>query len=282
MIDREVKLIIRYVGGEAESNKLDLYNASTSMLGLAKALNITTQALITKGKDIRSKGAKIPDVKLFLHPPKKGSFIETVSVIFEQPAVQAIGGSILTGVFWDMLEYTWKIATGKDTSPKTPTVKKMEKENELLSDEISTVLEYPFREVHRAINSSDMEIEIRRPRTGKIVTLNQATKSYVFSTSSGGTRDDILGNVTKYNIITGYGRFYSDEHERTIPFNIDKNEISVVQEELLKWSLYRASDNGDGKIYLEAEIINDKNDNVKRYIVKGASESNDKNNSQVV
>ncbi|MEP0265398.1 hypothetical protein [Dokdonia sp.] len=281
MNEKEARINIRYIGGEADGHRLDLYNASTSLLGISKALAITTQAVITRGNDIRVKGANIPDVKFYLHPPKKGSFIEVVSVVFGDPAVQALGTSVVISAFWDMLEYSWKIATGKDAIPKTRTVQRIVKGNELITDELKAVLETPLQQIHRPIDNSDLKIQIIRPRSGKILVLDNDTKNYVYSKNDGGLREDILGNVTKYNIITGYGRFYMDDEKKTLPFNIDKNEISVEQEELLKWSLYKASVyGGEGKIFLKAQVINDNIGNIKRFIVKGTY-TDDKDNSQV-
>jgi len=281
MQEKEVRINIRYIGGEADEHKLDLYNASTSLLGISKALAISTQAVISQGNDIRIKAAKIPDVQFFLHPPKKGSFVEVISIIFEDTAVQALGTSVVVAAFWDMLEYSWKIATGQDAQPKTKTVQRIIKENELITDELKAVLEAPLQQIHRPIDDSELKIQIIRPRTGKVLVLDQSTKNYVYSKNDGGVKKDVLGNVTKYNIITGFGRFYSDELEKTVPFNIDKNQISVEQEDLLKWSLYKASvRGGEGKILLEVQVINDNTRSVKRYIVKGTRQD-DKNNTQV-
>lgn len=281
MIEKQARINIRYIGGEADNHRLDLYDASTSLLGISKALAITTQAVITRGKDIRVKGANIPDVKFYLHPPKKGSFIEVISVAFQDPAVQALGTSVIVTAFWDMLEYSWKIATGKDAIPKTNTVKRIIKENELIKDELKVVLEAPLQQIHRPIDNSGSKIQIIKPRGGKVLVLDKDTKNYVYSKNDGGLRDDILGNVTKYNIITGYGRFYMDDEKKTFPFNIDKNEIRVEQEEILKWSLYKASvHGGEGKIFLKAQIINDNIGNIKRFFVKGAR-TDDKDNAQV-
>jgi hypothetical protein len=280
MNEKEIRINIRYIGGEADEHKLDLYNASTSLLGISKALAISTQAVISEGADIRMKGAKIPDVQFFLHPPKKGSFVEVISILFENTAVQALGTSVVVASFWDMLEYSWKIATGQDATPKTNTVKRIIKNNELIVDELKAVLETPLQQIHRPVDK-DLRIQIIRPRKGKIIDLNLSTKGYVYSTNDGGIKENILGNVTKYNIITGYGRFYSDEHEKTIPFNIDKNEISVEQENLLKWSLFKASvRGGEGKILLKVQVINNNTGNVKRFFVKGAH-SDDDNHKKV-
>ncbi|WP_439184763.1 hypothetical protein [Carboxylicivirga taeanensis] len=285
MIEKELTFDIRYTGGDAEQNKLSLYDASTSILGLAKALNITAHTLVTKG-DVRVKGASVPDVKTFLHPPKKGSFIETVSVVFGDPAVVAIGGSVIASAFYAMLEYSWKIATGQDVQPTNPTVKKIIEKNDLIDLALCDVLEKPLQQMHRPITrDSDMKIQVRRPRVGKVIQFDFNTKEFVSSINEVGRRSGIKGNVTKYNIITGYGRIYVDELNRTIPFNIDRKELTLLQESIIKWSLYQSSANDYevSKILITARVINDKQNQVKRYTIVKASkfESNEANEEVV-
>lgn len=283
-MEKEIKFDIRYIGGDANDNKLSLYDASTSILGFAKAIAISAHTLVTKG-DVRVKGANIPNVKTYLHPPKKGSFVETVSIVFQDPAIQAIGISVIGSAFWAMLEYSWKIATGQDAETNNHTVKKILKENELLDVELSDVLENPIQQIHRPIlPGGEMKIQINRPRVGKVIEFDFLTKEYVCSTKDAGIRDDISGNVTKYNIITGYGRLYVDELEKTIPFNIDKSSMSVIDEGIIKGSLFKASneDYNAGKIIVTARVINDKQDQVRRYTILGAKNIEDEDNEEVI
>ena len=273
MSDKEIKFDIRYTGGSASNNKLDLYDASNSILGFSRALAITSHALITGG-DLRVRGSSVPNVKTYLHPPKKGSFIETVSIVFQEPAVIALGTSVVVSAFWAMLEYSWKIATGQEHTPTNHTVNKIIRDNDLLDVELINFLETPLQQIHRPILAhNDMKIQINRPRKGKIIEFDFLTKEYVHSSVNAGIQEDIKGNVTKYNILTGYGRVFVDELEKTIPFNIDKSKLSVNEEEIIKWSLYKASNlnYSAGKILFSAEIIKDKQDKIKRYTIVQAN-----------
>jgi hypothetical protein len=117
-----------------------------------------------------------------------------------------------------------------------------------------------------------MKIQINRPRVGKVIELNYDTKEYVSSLIEKGITDNILVNVTKYNINTGYGRLYVDDLKMTIPFNIDKSKLSILEEDILKWSLFKSSkiNYNAGKVLISANIINSKQNKVKRYIIVGA------------
>ncbi len=272
MREKEIKFDIRYVGGDANENKLNLYDASTSILGFSRAIAIISNTLATKG-EVRFKGSNIPNVDMYLHPSKKGSLIETVSVVFKEPAIQAIGVGGLVSAFWAMLEYSWKIATDQNTTIDNKIVKKIIAENETIDIQLIDALESPFQQVHRPISKgSDMKIQINRPRVGKVVELNYDTKEYVSSVIEKGITDNILVNITKYNINTGYGRLYVDDLKMTIPFNIDKSKLSILEEDILKWSLFKSSkiNYNAGKVLISANIINSKQNKVKRYIIVGA------------
>lgn len=285
MQEKEIRFDIRYVGGDARTNKLDLYDASISMLGFAKALSISTHALVTKG-DIRVTGSSVPNVKIYLHPAKKGSFIETVSIIFEDPAVNAIGISLISSAFWAMLEYSMKIASGQNNTPTNKVVKNIINEKDAFDVELSHSLENPLQQIHRPIKkSNDVKIQIKRPKKGQIIEFDFNTKRYVSAKKDLGVQKGIICNITKYNILTGFGRLYVDDLDKTIPFRINKNELRASEENILTWSLFEASNKSfaDGKISIEANVIVDNQKNVRQYVIVGSKMiKNDDNNSEVI
>ncbi|WMN06613.1 hypothetical protein QYS48_33070 [Marivirga arenosa] len=272
----EVKLNIRYTGGDADNHKLNLYDAGASIHGLAKALAISTNALLKNG-EIRSRTSSIPHTKFYLHPPRKGSFIELVSVFFDDPAVQLIGSSVIGAAFWDMLRFSWYGTSGKDPQPIERIPKKIIKENELFPSEMADALEKPLAQFQRPIlNSSEMKIEVKRPRMGTIMTFDKDTLDHVSTIVDSGEKENIKGNVTKYNIITGYGKFYDDELKKTIPFNNSK-DLSYKESNNLTWSMHNAGESWTGKILIDAKVTNDNTGNVRRYEITGVRKANETN-----
>ncbi len=264
----EVKFTIRYTGGTADQSVLDLYDAATSMHGLAKALAITTHALATEG-EIRSKGNSIPNVKFNLHPPKQGSFIELITIVFEDPVVRVLGASVVTAAFWDMVEFTWRQATGRARQPKERIPRKIVADNELFPQEISRVT--PLQQLHRPIlHDRNITIEIKRPRVGTVLNFTSETLDYVMSQNDPELIEGVNGNVTKYNILSGFGRFYDDTAQRTIAFHISQH-LTTQQKEILTWSLHHSTaDNQNGKIVIDTQVIKDRVGNIKRYIIENA------------
>lgn len=267
----ELKFIIRYTGGSADNNYLDLYDAASSMHGLAKALSITSHALLNDGY-VKSKGDSTKNVSFLLHPPKQGSFIELVTIVFEDPAFAAIGSTVLVSAFWDFIEYTWKEATGRQGKMTDFKTKKILEKNEFLSQEMTKSLEIPLQQLHRPILSdSNIEIEIKRPKKGVVLKFNKTTLDYVMFQDDPLFKENVKGNVTKYNILSGIGRFYDDELKKTVSFHSD--DLDDEQNKILSQSLHNSNgNNSGGKILIDIDIIKSNSGYIKRYLIKDARE----------
>lgn len=268
----KLKLFIKYSGGIANENILSLHELSQSLNGLSRALSITNNILIENGRITKRNSWKKRDtpVRYYVSPSKTGSFIEIISIVFEEPAVRMIGSSVIGAVFWDMLKFTWKSAVGINSSVETPYSKNIIDRNPELPEEVSKVLESPLADLHRPIQSNhDMKIEVVRPRVGTLLKYDKGTFDYVNATSASISTPGIVGNITKYNNLTGYGRFYSDELGRTVPFNLAKG-LGYQDIKLLSQSLHESNqDVLAGKVRIVAKITKTNNGNIKRYKIEG-------------
>lgn len=265
---KELNFKISYSGASADEGLLDIYDASVSTHGLARALSVTTHAFINDGQ-IRKRAERVAGAKVYLHPPKNGSFEELVTIIFNDPVVQVVGASVITTAFWDFLKWTWSEALGHHHEPETPFVRRLSERVEPLIGEIGVALESPMASLHRPIqNAANMEISISRPRVGEMMRLDHKTMAYVSIREEGEQEEGIIGNVTKYNILSGYGRIYIDQLERTIPFDLD-TEVSAVEKEFLTKSSHDRNRGLDGKISLKASRILTGRGELKRFKVYG-------------
>lgn len=265
---KELNFKISYSGASADQGLLDIYDASVSTHGLARALSVTTHAFINEGQ-IRKRAERVVGAKVFLHPPKNGSFEELVTIVFTDPVVQFIGSSVITAAFWDFLKWTWSEALGGSHEPETPFVKRLEDRVEPLIGEIGVALESPMASLHRPIqNAVNMEISISRPRVGEMLRLDHTTMAYVNIREEGEAEEGIVGNVTKYNILSGYGRVYVDDLDRTVPFDLD-SEVSPGEKEFLTKSSHDRNRGLDGKISLNAARVLTGRGELKRFKVYG-------------
>jgi len=134
--------------------------------------------------------------------------------------------------------------------------------------ELSDVLEQPVRDMHRPIQEdTEIAMDLIRPRVGRIVTFDSATLDYISQVAV--DEDDILisGNVTRYNILSGYGRIYDDRLEQTVPFEVIRT-MSRAKRVLLTQSLNEAQRMNGGKLLLTVSVTRDGTGDVVKYFVK--------------
>lgn len=145
--------------------------------------------------------------------------------------------------------------------------KKILKENADLEEGLTVALEKPLEQLHRPLaNNENMEISVTRNQTTDSINFNHETLAYVETTTESRLSHNILGNVTRYNILSGNGRFYDDNLERTISFGVD-NEVSPNEKQILTWSMDQRNKGNDGKILIDANRIVNKRGETKRYII---------------
>ena len=256
---------ISYQHGDADSHRLDMYDAAVSLQGFAKALSITTHALLNDG-EIRHKGNKVDGATIFINPSKKGSFEELITIIINSPEA-TIGVSVVSSAFWDLIKWTWSKTLEQAYEPQTPFVKKMQERIEPFIGEMEEALEIPLEQAHRPIKQcSEMTISLVRPRVGDIVTLDSETLKSVSIKTEDNLLQGIVGNVTKYNILSGSGRFYDDELEHTVSFKISDN-LSKEKREFLTWSMHHAQSSNGGKVELDVKRVTSAKGVLKRYII---------------
>lgn len=265
-MSQELKFVIKYEGGSADHHKVDLYDVAKSMRGLARALAISTHALTSNG-EIRHRVESIPDVEFYLHPGQKGSLVEIVSVVFSDPIAQSIGTSVLGAAFWDMINFSWRHATGTEPEAAEARNRRIVREKEEFANEIADALEIPMQELHAPINGDRrITIQIKKPRGEVIMELNTDTYNYVSTVNEGEIRLNLRGNVTKYNIVSGYGRFFDENEGKTIPFHLSR-EMTTAKKGLLTASLHNAGQRAEGTILIDAKVILTRTNQVKRYII---------------
>lgn len=256
---------ISYQNGDADFHRLDMYDAALSLQGFAKALAITTHALLNNG-EIRKTGNRVEGAKIYINPSKKGSFEELVTIAVNNPEA-TIGVSVLSSAFWDLVKWTWSKTLELPYTPQTPHVKKLNKKIEPFIGEMEEALEIPLEQAHRPIKQcDDMVISLTRPRTGEVIKMDFETLKSVSLQTESKLISGITGNVTKYNIISGIGRFYDDFIEHTISFKI-KDNLPLNQREMLTWSMHHAQNGNGGKVELKIQRVMSAKGVVKRYFI---------------
>lgn len=265
---KTINFKISYHNGDAKDGRLDMYDATVSLQGFAKALSITTHALLNNG-EIKKHGNKIAGAKLYINPSRKGSFEELITLAIENQAALAVGTSIVGAVFYDLIKWTWSKTLDLNYNPETAQVRKLEDRIEPFIGEMEEALEIPLEQAHRPIKQcDDMTIVIKRPRSpDHVIRMDKETLKSVSIQTEPNVITNITGNVTRYNILSGIGRFYDDELQRTMSFKMPENGGSS-QRRRITWSLHNAQDEGEGKIRLEVKRVVSAKGIIRRYLVQ--------------
>lgn len=262
-----IRCRVSYHNGDAEQGRLELYEAGRSIQGLARALSITTHALLHDG-EVRAHGDRADGATIYVQPSQRGSFVEQVAVVIADPFVQAIGSSVIGAAFYDILRTGWSHATGHSAEPQTPTLQRMAERRQEILEELAAGLERPLEELHRPIKRQPViEIKVTKPRGEALIRLDDETRQYVSTRTQGDDVNNLKGNVTRYNILSGFGRFYNDGDGVTVPFNLAE-DLPAREVQLISWSLDQANRGSSGKVLFDVVPVVNARGIVRRYLVK--------------
>lgn len=222
--------------------------------------------------EIRRKGHRLEGGELYINPSRKGSFEQIVTFVITNK--EAIGASIAAAAFYDLIKWTWSKTLDLAYEPETPHVKKLAERIEPFLGEMEEALEIPLEQAHRPIKKNpEMVIALKRQRVGEVIRLDAETLQNVSLQTESQVTENIKGNVTRYNILSGYGRFYDDSLGKTVSFKVE-DDVSSTQKQLLTWSLHFAQETeGAGKILIDAKRILTAKGIVKRYIVSNIQQA---------
>ncbi len=217
---KHTQIIIQYEGQSSDAGRLDLFDAVESLHGFTRVLNRISHAF-ANNDDARSKVPKPANVNTYITGAKKGCFETLLEVEFSDKVSEEIGSSVVVNNFWDYFTYIFSLGIGVNYDPTSSFLRNKIDHDEGHFYAMATALEGYLKEVHRPIKLNGAnKIEIIRPRVGSALVMDHATLDYVGSTIRSSIQEYWIGNVTKYNILTGYGRAYIDEFGRTVPFNL--------------------------------------------------------------
>ncbi len=265
MSEKEISLILRIEGGTANEGLLDIYDAAKTIFGLARSLNLVTHSF-ANDEEVRKRNQSADGANAFIHSSKKGCFEEQVDIHFDAKVVDKIGKSVIANVFWDYTAWAWSYAIGNQYDPTTPQVKKIAKANEFFIYDIANALETPMAELHKSIvRDKNVTIFLHRPRIGDIVTLNSESLDYVTTREEQIETEYIVGNVTRFNVLSDFGRLFSDEENQVMSFQLKDDDPRIRG--LAVKSMQEHTKGESGKLHFKVSKIVNARGYVKRYIV---------------
>lgn len=258
----------KYEGGIAAQGKLDIYDAAVALRGISRAVAITTHAFLHDG-EIRTRAEQVRGAKIYIEPPVAGSFDQLVKILIDQSSLgQEIAVGVAASALWDFTKAVWSKTVGAPSEPSTPTGKMLSERIEPRIGDLEGVLEPAIKDMHRPIQSEpEVRLNIVRPRVGVVLLFNESTLEYLSAPSDDDHEISVNGNVTRYNIISGHGRFYDDEQQKTIAFQVI-NELNKKNRELITWSLDARNRGEEGKLEMDVLPARGRRGEVLRYVVR--------------
>lgn len=265
--DVSVRIHFKFDGGSASDGALDIYDASIALRGMSRSLVIITHTFLHDG-GVRHRADHVAGARILVHPPTRGSYDQLATIVFSAQAVADIGISVVGAAFWEVAKWSYGKVVGRDDPPETPAGRRIAERIEPTMGDLTDALEGAVRDLHRPIQEDrEIELDLIRPRVGKVITFNNETLGYISQVIEGD--DDLLvsGNVTRYNILSGYGRLYDDRLEQTLPFEVVPT-LSRPKRILLTQSLDQSQQQRGGKLLLTAATTRDHRGEIVKYIVK--------------
>lgn len=262
----EFGLKLRFSGGDADQHRLELYDGTNSVHGFAQALQIATHAYLNK--EVVGRATALKGATLYLRAPRNGSVLfDIIAVIEKYPATVALSAPI----FYDFVKYVLSRATGLlSVEPETSYVSRLGTADEPFFDDLAETLEGSLQRGHRAIDEGISKITLERPRS-PLLTFDSQTSAWVNTRQENEKVEELQGNVTRYNSVTGNGRAYINELARIVPFRPGK-DFSPLKAGYLTWSLHGNATAVPLQLKLFATKIRSANGEVKRLILSDVTQ----------
>jgi hypothetical protein len=220
-----LKYELVYDGGAASEGFLPAHNGATSLEGMTWTLTLIGHYAAT-GK-IKARGELSPEIRIFLVPPRQGSFIQEVWIELTQPDnifLTSIVGSYVVGsvtqalnsLITSTIKQVCGIAVELLKADQDALAKLPSGDREALIDKI----EPSMRRAHTIIGEGANTLDIRMNKT-PMLRLDHGTKAYV---NADFLTDETLMvvSVGAYNANSGNGSAYLPEIGKTVRFYAPK------------------------------------------------------------
>lgn len=266
----KIPLKLRYEGGDANDNRLNFYDGAQSLFGIAKSLQTSTHFLINL--EVIKRSTAISGASVFILPSKKGSFEQFVQIIIDNPEfIKSVATNIFSNYVGDYFKLLFQkslgISKNDDEKVYSRFKKRLGTDAEPYFDELSSVMEGSLLESHRTIEKSGGTIDIIMGRNNILSRLDEQTLEYVRTRDENPNTEEVFGHVTRYNVISGNGRFYDKKENKVIPFEPSDNFKSSDESKILTWSIDKKENDQDADICLLVKRIESARRVTKRYIL---------------
>lgn len=268
-----VRVHFKFDGGYASSGSLDIYDAAIALRGISRSLTVITHAFLNDG-EVRHRASSARGARILAHPPTRGSYDQLVSILLSADALTDIARGVAGGALWEIIKWSYGSVLGRDDRPESPAGKRIAERIEPTFGDLSEVLESAVRDMHKPIEDDpQVTMAVIRPRVGTVLTFDSETLRYISETITSADELLISGNVTRYNVLSGWGRLYDDSLKQTVSFHLGPN-FRTDKRNLLTESLDMTQRGEGGKLLFVVNETRDYRGGIKQYVVNDAKKQN--------
>lgn len=269
----EIRYKLQFLGDDADRNVLPAHDGAQSLEGITWSLSLLSNYMASG--QVRHRGNLDNRIKLYISPPRRGSFITDVVLFVTQPEniflTSVIGTytvSTVGNTMNSIISYAFKKVCGINNDEEEQDLRRLRK---LPSGDIEAnldAIEPSLKRAHTVIGEGANKLIIARSRT-PIIELNGQTKAYVKTDIQADYESEHMVGVGALNVNQGSGRVYIDKIGKTVPFNVVK-EPDQGTYTTLSWSLDRYARGMPSSILIRCIEVYSIDDRIKRLIVIGA------------
>lgn len=252
-------------GGDADAHRLRLADSAEMYAGLNRALSYCLLSL--EYGTLTERATRKADVQIYQRKTDDQCIIHDLVIeIAQHPGAfyAGIAGNIAADYLGKFIKFCFDSAAGLLEGRDQERILEQYERVEPFFDSLTEKIEPHLLAVHAPIQKSET---IKLKFETESIEFDKETKEFLAESSLSAESEDITGVVTRLNIVTGNGRFYSDAIGRIVPFSQTAELKAAPASKHLSWSLRERDQERAGIITVTIKRVISNTDRVKRLIV---------------
>ena len=271
-----MEIVAKFDGQDASQHVLPAFEGAQSLEGLARSFTLIAHYAATG--EIRKRYPFESGVKLYIQPPRQGSFEAAFSLltapdtVFTTTALGALGVGMFGNLLMDLIKLIGKRLTGGADEPSTEQLRTLIRARAGELEALGEAVEPSLKKAHTVINNGAGTINVFYG-DNNIVNLNSITKEYITSQIEDDAVIEKLVSVGMLNANTRNGRVYDWELGRTVPIHVPRTAnpraLNSLAISLERYSA-RAMRGDNSDVTIRATTVRAVDGTVKRYLITDA------------
>lgn len=287
-----LQFTLSFQGNESNKHQMDLYDAALSLIGFQRTLALTTSLMLNG--EIITQAPALKNATIMSTPPQQGSWeIIATIMVGGYYLLTAPKDSILGNLVYSAYDFVIKESLGfhpkldeslvvqyEEFHKENHRPKRIAKLNQARLQSLTEKCQNSIKDMHRPIygKKTALSAEIKYSSSNnqpKLVgtRLNIDTYASLIGLKKLNKIETFEGRISSYDVNTQKGKIFLKELCRTIPFELERNALTVTQrgaliDSLMSYQKVGSNINNFGFVKLVGyRFTNMQNDLKKLYII---------------